>query len=331
MESSLSGFFDLASLTKPLVAAPLAHAYLDLDADRRWQLGFPDRDEALTVRQLLSHSSGFPPWLPFTGERLSEQLRRGVPHDAHPLLRKAKIGASTYSDLNFRLLAELIEVETGLDFGLLGTASSGLDLWPWRETPRFIPDGPDVEAWALATDQALPTRAEKLPHDANARAGMRGHAGFGATVAQLESALQVWVAAGWPDRMAVETASSEDGARWGLGLQMALDGAGRLGALLKSIPLGAIQKPWVLSSESNALNELAPKLEGGPGVERGWWFHLGFTGPALFYRPQDQACIALLCHRAGPRGELLDAEALRKRRWALLEGGLKDRIEPRPL
>src|SRR5262245_45633517 len=76
--------FDLASLAKPLVTAPLAHAFLDLDADRRWALGFYDRRDPLTVRQLLSHSAGLPPWLPFTGEPLAAQLRRGFPVGAHP-------------------------------------------------------------------------------------------------------------------------------------------------------------------------------------------------------------------------------------------------------
>jgi CubicO group peptidase (beta-lactamase class C family) len=70
--------FDLASLTKPLVTAPLALAYLNLNVDRRWQLGFHDREGPLTVRQLLSHSAGLPPWRPFTGERVADQVQRAV-------------------------------------------------------------------------------------------------------------------------------------------------------------------------------------------------------------------------------------------------------------
>jgi hypothetical protein len=64
----------------------------------------------------------------------------------------------------------------------------------------------------------------------------------------------------------------------------------------------------------------APALKAEPGPPSGWWFHLGYTGPALFYRPADQSCIGLLLHRRGPVGELLDAEALRARRWAALAG-----------
>ena len=129
----MSRFYDLASLAKPLVTAPLALAFLDLDADRRWSLGFPDRPEPLTVRQLLSHSSGLPPWRPYTGEALAPQLRRPVPE--HPLLRAATPGLASYSDLNYRLLSELLEAETGVPFLRLG-AASGLSPAPWTETPH---------------------------------------------------------------------------------------------------------------------------------------------------------------------------------------------------
>ncbi len=305
--------YDLASLAKPLVTAPLALAFLDLDVDRRWALGFTDRPEPLTVRQLLSHTSGLPPWRPFTGEPLATQLRRPVP--AHPLLRDAVPGLATYSDLNYRLLAELLEAQTGLPFQLLG-AASGLSLAPWTPAPTEVPDAPDAEAWPLATGTTPPPQAPGLPQDANARAGMRGHAGFSTTAAQLQTTLARWVAAGWPSRMAVETAAGEHGARWGLGLQSAPLGPGRFGDLLAILPPGLGLR--VLADASEAAPAPAPPQDPEPGPASGWWFHLGYTGPALFYRPSDQACVALLLHRRGLGGTLLDPEALRARRWELL-------------
>ena len=309
----MNRFYDLASLTKPLVTAPLALAFLDLDEDRRWALGFHDRETPLTVRQLLSHSSGLPPWRPFTGEPLAAQLRREVPE--HSLLRPATPGLATYSDLNYRLLAELLEAETRVPFAKLG-AASGLSPAPWTSDPTNIPDGPDAVAWTLATETPLPPRDPHRPHDANARAGMIGHAGFGTTASQLGAALTRWVAAGWPSHMAVETAAGEDGARWGLGLQVALSGGGRFGQLLSKIPSGA--GIHVLEDPTGAAPPEAPPVEADPGEPSGWWFHLGYTGPALFYRPADRCCIGLLLHRRGPQGALLDAEALRGRRWAAL-------------
>lgn len=316
----MNAFYDLASLAKPLVTAPLALAFLDLDADRRWQLGFHDRTAPLTVRQLLSHGSGLPPWRPFTGEPVADQLRRPVPD--HPLLRPATPGLATYSDLNYRLLAELLTAETGLPFARLG-AASGLSPAPWAALPMPLPDAVDADAWRLATELPLPDRHPRLPHDANARAGMAGHAGFGATAPQLEAALARWVAAGWPGRMAVETAEGELGARWGLGLQLLFQGGGRFGQLLSRIPPGPLLK--VLEEPTEVLPEPAPPLDPAPGAPSGWWFHLGFTGPALFFRPADRACLALLIHRRGPSGELLDAEALRARRWQALESWILGR------
>ncbi len=46
--------------------------------------------------------------------------------------------------------------------------------------------------------------------------------------------------------------------------------------------------------------------------------HFGFTGPALFVRPADNACICILVHRRGPSGELLELKQLQARRWGVL-------------
>lgn len=314
----MSAFFDLASLAKPLVTAPLALAFLDLDADRRWSLGFHDRTEPLTVRQLLSHTSGLPPWRPYTGEPLAAQLRRTVPEHPgpeHPLLRAATPGLATYSDLNYRLLAELLAQETGVPFPALGRAS-GLSPAPWERSPVEVPAGPDAVAWALSTNQPVPAFHPGLPQDCNARAGMPGHAGFGASAVQLRGALERWVAAGWPARMAIPVAEGENGSHWGLGLQMLFHGPGRFGQLLSKIPEAA--GLHVLEDATVAAPAAAPELSPEPGSRSGWWFHLGYTGPALFYRPADGTCVALLLHRRGPSGELLNVEALRARRWEVL-------------
>lgn len=311
-------FFDLASLAKPLVTAPLALAHLDLDRDRREQLGFSARVEALTVRQLLAHASGLPPWLPYTGEPLAAQLRRGLPPGAHPKLAPGAPGVSLYSDLGYRLLAELLELETGRSFPELGAEASGLSPAPWANPPVFAPQGQDAGFWGLAEPALpMPGRDPRLPNDANARAGMWGHAGFGATPAQFQASLERWLASGAPLRMAVDTASGADGARWGLGLQRALTGPGRFGTLLAQLPLG---RPGVRVRVQNgtALSPAAPALAEAPGAPSAFWFHLGYTGPALFFRPEDGLCLAILAHRMGPDGALLDAETLRARRWEAL-------------
>jgi CubicO group peptidase (beta-lactamase class C family) len=311
-----TAFFDLASLTKPLVTAPLALSELDLDVDRRRQLGFLNRDAPLTVRQLLSHSAGLPPWLPYTGETLPRQLQHGFPLAAHPLLRTAIVGVSTYSDLGYRLLGELLELETGRAFQDLGAEASGLLPAPWDQPPTDIPDGPDAVAWRLAAaTRPVPPRSPSLPHDANARAGMQGHAGFGATPQLLGKTLEHWIQCGFPARMAVDTAQAEDGTRWGLGLQRAMSGLGQFGDLLERVPFAGIH---VLSSDTTDLAPSASEPGSPPGEPTEWWMHFGFTGPALFVRPRDGACIGILINRRGPSGEMLDLRQLRGRRWDLL-------------
>jgi CubicO group peptidase (beta-lactamase class C family) len=311
-------WFDLASLAKPLVTAPLALAKLDLDLDRREQLGFGERTEPLTVRQLLSHSAGLPPWLPYTGEPLAEQLKRGFPAGAHPKLIQGTPGVSLYSDLGYRLLAELLERETGRPFAAFGAESSGLAAAPWPTAPPFAPQGPDAEMWRLA-EPALPfpPRDPYLPNDANARAGMRGHAGFATSPLGMKESLRRWLASGVPVRMAMDTARGADGSRWGLGLQRAMTGPGRFGELLAAIPPG-VSGLRLLVQDKNNLSPAAPALAESPGAPSAFWFHLGFTGPALFFRPEGGLCLAILAHRLGPSGELLDAEQMRARRWAIL-------------
>lgn len=308
-------FYDLASLAKPLVTAPLAHAYLDLDADRRWQLGFHERESPLTVRQLLSHSAGLPPWLPYTGEPLATQIGRTHLPGKHPLLKTAQVGVSTYSDLGYRLIAELLEAELGLPWKQVGAAASGLNPSPWETATPSIPPGQDATAWAIAEPNlAFPEPDFHFPHDANARAGMIGHAGFGASSQQLESVLNNWMAARWPDRMAIETAKDEAGDAWGLGLQRATTS---YSDLLARIPLGS-GGVRVLEYTPTASSAKTSSLPGAPASTT-FWQHLAYTGPALFVRLEDRCCIALLCHRAGPSGELLSLDQLRGRRRQMLQ------------
>jgi CubicO group peptidase (beta-lactamase class C family) len=310
-------FFDLASLTKPIVTAPLAIRHLDLDADRRLELNLQDWPVPLTVRQMLSHSSGMPPWLPFTGEPLATQLKRGFPVGSHPLFRTSHPGTSLYSDLNYRIIAELLEKQCGLTFSELGATSSGLTPAPYPVSPVEIPDGQDAAAWSLYdSDMSLPPRTSNLPHDANARAGMRGHAGFGASPTQMKMALETWVSQGWPSLMAVETARGEDGTRWGLGLQRLPYGIGRFGQLLSGV--GSDIGVHILVDTEFDLAEPSPTQEGESEFDSPFWFHLGYTGPALFIRPETGLCICLLVHRRGPGGELLDPDQLRDRRWKAL-------------
>jgi CubicO group peptidase (beta-lactamase class C family) len=326
-------FYDLASCSKALVTAPLALEYLDMDKDRSEQLGFVGdlkRKEPLTVRMLLSHSSGLPPWLPYqegvsVGKVISGFDKWGV----HPLLKRGIVGTSVYSDLNFRSLADLLEIETGQKYGDLAL-KRGLPHRPWNEStesPIFIPDGPDKDTWVIAHPGGIssyPDRKGNLPHDANSRAGMNGHAGFGATVVQYQRSLEAWLGEGWAKRQAVPVSLSETGVQWGFGLWQVYDGPGRYGDILLQYEReGVREKVVVLEETTTELGEPveAPELEKKAtpqGNPTDWWMHTGFTGPLVFYHAKLDCVVGVLTHRRGPNGEMIDNDQRRARHYQAL-------------
>ncbi|MDR1842026.1 MAG: beta-lactamase family protein [Holophagales bacterium] len=309
--------FDLASLTKPMATAPLALEYLELDRDWRMELGFRDWHGPITPRLLLSHSAGLPPWLPCTGEPLFEQISNFDAWGRHSLLKRAAWGESTYSDLSYRLLAEILEIETGRDWKDLGENLTGLKCAPWKENPVFMPPGADLEAWKIATAEPFPEPKPEKPHDANARAGMKGHAGFAANPESAQKWLGKWIKKYLPS-MAHETCRSQEGEIWGLGLQRLRDGSGGFAMLLNGKD---IQGVHIVSDAG-----FAPPPQVQPfdlTDPSDWWFHYGYTGPALFVEPNKGACVLILCHRLNDASRLLTVDELRARRLQILEDFLR--------
>jgi CubicO group peptidase (beta-lactamase class C family) len=119
-DMTLETVFDLASLTKPLATVLAVMLLVDrgmLELDQPCGHILPDAaqsdKQAITVRQLLNHSSGLPPWRPFfmrlrnmpMGIR-NPMLRRWVL--AEPLLYRTG-QQSDYSDLGYMLLQWIVE------------------------------------------------------------------------------------------------------------------------------------------------------------------------------------------------------------------------------
>jgi len=328
-----SQLFDLASLAKTLVTAPLALRHLDLECDRRKQLGLTSFEDCVTVSQLLSHTSGLPPWLPYErGVPLVQQLERlkeVLTSKRNPLLRGGHRGSVVYSDVGFRLIWELLEAQTGktlpeLAEDLFGGAIDGFHHLPFvvgddarRQLPIHLPDAIDAEAWLLSSKEPLPERAPRLPHDCNARAGMCGHAGFAADNIGFEAVLRAWLAGGWPLRQAQSMGTNADGILYGYGLH-------RVPALytpiLWRIPLSLTGVVVLVQGDAAApppAHPLAPGAE-----ESNWWMHTGFTGCAVFVRIgltlEECLIVGLLAHRLGVTGGLLSADELAERRLGIL-------------
>ncbi len=179
--------YDLASLTKPVVAALVARVV----RDGRWALDAPVTAHA-TLAQLLGHASGWPAHRDFS-DRTPQGVRDGVLSE--PLERPAG-RAAVYSDLGYMALGWALEAHEGAALPqLLSAARDELAL-------GGIAYGPCSGAAPTERDARRGLIRGQV-HDPNAWAlgGVAGHAGlFGtcADVAQFGAALLREVARGTP-------------------------------------------------------------------------------------------------------------------------------------
>lgn len=203
--------FDLASLTKPLVTASLCMWAVSngrLNLESRLADFFPESlllpaKRHLSIRQLLNHSSGLPPYLPF----YTDLIRVTPSHRRETLLRfilespmHTRPGSvSQYSDLGFMLLGILLEDLLGapLDNLALSILSESLFARELQYHPLTVGMDPaaipvEVPAWRqtdVATENC-PWRKRLLigeVHDENAYClgGVAGHAGLFGTAAGI--------------------------------------------------------------------------------------------------------------------------------------------------
>jgi CubicO group peptidase (beta-lactamase class C family) len=185
--------FDLASLTKVVATTTVTLALagdgrvgLDDPVTRYLPVSWP-----VTVRQLLSHTSGLPASVKFYEWCAdADQLRRelfAMPLEAPPGTRVA------YSDLGFMLLGELVTAVTGerLDalFRRLAAVPLGL------ADTGYLPPGAPPGGFAATERRADGTPWTGIVHDENARlmGGVAGHAGLFATAAGLATFAGWWV------------------------------------------------------------------------------------------------------------------------------------------
>lgn len=206
--------FDLASLTKPLATATACMLLLrarKLQLDERVTRYLPNfgvyAKDHVTIRQLLAHCAGMPAWRPFYRE-IERTERHGRPnflatsgakHYVYERIHREKPEyvpgtKSVYSDLDFILLGELIELLSQLSLdrfcqerifrplGMRSTAFVDLSLVRLR---RLAP-----VADSIAPTERCPWRHKILcgeVHDDNAWAmgGVAGHAGLFASAGDV--------------------------------------------------------------------------------------------------------------------------------------------------
>jgi CubicO group peptidase (beta-lactamase class C family) len=193
--------FDLASLTKPLSTALaimklVDQGVVDLDAPLSSIITpFPWNDKNdLTVRLLLTHTSGLPAWRPYYRQLTTYSLKERKPAVRRlimeePLCEKPK-GVSRYSDLGFMLLEWVIEIATGQDLSsyLRSTFYAPLSV-KTMHLDEITCERPRKKEFCAATEYCA-WRREVMQghvHDENAYAlgGYSGHAGLFGTAGDI--------------------------------------------------------------------------------------------------------------------------------------------------
>ena len=283
--------YDIASLTKVVVTTTLVEKLvegdfpspLNLDAPierylPEWSKGpQPEWRHKVTVRHLMTHSSGLPPFKEYwrTSTSKQETLTRifSEPLEYEPGTKVV------YSDLGIILMAEIVQRLTGkpLDvlaneniFGPLGMKHSMYNppkaLWPEIAPTEF--DG-----------QLRRQLVQGEVHDENAFAigGVSGHAGVFSTA---------------PDLAAF--------------CQMLLNGGGYAHQrILKRATIAEFTAPQPLAQNTRTLGWVVPT----EGSSSGHYFsshsygHTGFTGTTIWIDPDRQIFVVLLTNRVHPTRE----------------------------
>jgi CubicO group peptidase (beta-lactamase class C family) len=217
--------FDLASLTKPIVTATgilllAGDGALGIDDPvSKFLPEFAERDkQAVTIRHLLTHSSGLKPWRGFHDLLLDKERRTGERLIGTPaarefvlerVLRSALVhepgAAAVYGDLDFIALGAVIEAvaRRPLDefaaervFGPLGMRDTF-----FVRTGDGVPGLPEAVRRRVAATENCPWRGRIVwgeVHDPNASVmgGVAGHAGLFSTADDVmtfaQTILDVW-------------------------------------------------------------------------------------------------------------------------------------------
>jgi CubicO group peptidase (beta-lactamase class C family) len=269
--------YDLASLTKVVGLTTacvllVEEGKLDLDAPvQRYVPAFRGAGkEQVTIRHLLTHSSGLPAWRPLYTEATTRAAALTLV-DTTPLLRRPG-DTFAYSDLGAIVLTQAVEAITGerLDrfleqrlFGPLGmTGTRFLPPLDWRD--RIAPTERSQDGTVI----------RGTVHDENAwkLGGVSGHAGLFSTAPDL-GRFATWFLAAWhKDSLRAREFTHPQGLPPG-----------------SSRALG-----WDTPSEnSSAGTKLGPHAFG----------HTGFTGTSIWLDPDRDLFIILLTNRVHPTRE----------------------------
>ena len=286
-----STLWDMASLTKVIgltsaMMLLVESRQVDLDAPvRRYIPEFQGRGkDDVTIRHLLTHSSGLPAWRPLYKESESPAgalaLAIATPLDTTPGVRMV------YSDLGVIILGDVVQRISGqrLDAFLHGRVFEPLGM---RET-MYRPDSALRER--IAPTEVDPWRQRHLRgevHDENAYAlgGVSGHAGLFSTGRDLVRLARMYLQEGALDGR--RFVSSQTIARF---------------TTVQDSALSHRALGWETPNGTNSAGRLMSKRAFG---------HTGFTGTSFWVDQERGLFVILLSNRVNPTREHRGITAVR--------------------
>jgi beta-N-acetylhexosaminidase len=277
--------YDTASLTKVVVTTTLAAmqveaGQLDIDAPvsrylPEWSDGpNPEWRSSVTLRNLLTHSSGLPAHKDYY--LTAHSAREVIEAICKEPLEYAPGTKTVYSDLDFMLLGEILRRVTGRPLDRLAGQQIFLPLG--MTSTMFNP--PKTLAARIAPTEEDSTYRHRLlrgeVHDENAFAmgGIAGHAGMFSTATDLASFCQMLLNGGiYAHRR-----------------------------LLSRATVAQFTAPQPLAASARTLGWMVPT----PDSSSGHYFsahsfgHTGFTGTSIWIDPDRQLFVILLTNRVYP-------------------------------
>jgi CubicO group peptidase (beta-lactamase class C family) len=285
--------FDLASLTKVIGTTTAAAILVDrhkLDLDAPVVRYLPEfrgtaGHDAITVRHLLTHSSGLTPpvtlWQHATGHD-------GIMRQIYTMqVTEAPGTAYHYRDENMILMGEIVRRISGLPldrflqkeaFGRLGMTDTG-----FRPAPALL----DRIAPTEQDDILRHTLVHGVVHDENAflLGGVSGHAGLFSTAGDLAKLAQLYLNGGIYR-----------------GVRLLRPSTVALFMRPQTIPPGS---PRALGWDRAVAGSFAGPLASPRAI-----IHTGFTGTSIYIDPDRDAFVILLTNRVNPtRANTLIAQA----------------------
>jgi CubicO group peptidase (beta-lactamase class C family) len=291
--ASAETVYDLASLTKPLVCGAIIAASSG-QVDRTSSPGryLPEwkatRYEGITIESLLLHVSGLPAWYPVYSRGEGAAAYRRTLATIEPEARPGE--RVIYSDLNFLLLGEVLEVHFSAPLDemfaavVAGPAGSGARFLPGRSDSVAATERGDATERRMAAemDISYPRFRDGVVwgevHDGNAcrRGGVAGNAGLFGSASDVWALARTWLDPARQDLVRDRTPDLPEarGLAW--------QGSRGAGSAVGAMPAAAFG-------------------------------HTGFTGTSVWIDPEAGRIAVLLTNRIHPEVRPIDFNAVRRR------------------